>query len=357
MGRISKDLCSMLDVPRDGLPNPADAPKMHSGKDDSMKKPRIILAGGSGYLGQLLAPRFVAKNYQVIVLTRSPQKRSGEVEFVQWDGSTLGDWAGELEGAAAVINLTGRSVNCRYTEVNRRLILESRVLSTRVLGKAIARCAQPPRVWLNTSTATIYKHSFNRALDEAGEMGGTREAKDEFSVEVARAWEQAFDEARTPATRKVTLRLTMVFGAAEGTVFRVLRRLARWGLGGKMASGKQFVSWIHEEDFWRAIQWLVLHDSFGGPVNLASPHPLTNCEMMRILRQECGAPLGIGLPATRWMLEIGAFFLRTETELIIKSRRVVPGRLAAAGFQFSFPKLEDAVHEIEKRMKAEEREK
>jgi hypothetical protein len=262
-----------------------------------------------------------------------------------WDGKSLGEWAKLVDGADVVVNLAGRSVNCRYHARNRRLILESRVNSTRVLGEAIAQCAQPPRVWLNASTATIYKHSIDRPMDEAtGEIGATPEANDAFSVEVARAWEQALNQARTPDTRKVALRTAMVLGNGRNSVLPVLRLFARFGLGGKMASGRQFVSWIHEVDFCRAIEWLIAREDFIGPVNLAAPNPVPNREMMECVREVCRAPFG--LPATRWMLELGAFFLRTETELIIKSRRVVPTRLMAAGFQFRFPHLREALVDL-----------
>jgi len=312
-----------------------------------MNTKRLILAGGSGFLGAVLAKYFVARRWEVVVLTRQPNNRVDGVRLVQWDGETLGGWSRELEGADAVINLAGVSVNCRYGPRNRKLILDSRVNSTRVLGEAIARCAKPPRVWLNSSTATIYKHTFGPAWDERGEIGGNREAKDEFSVEVARAWEQAFHEAPTPATRKIALRSAMVLGSGSNSVFPMLRRLVRLGSGGRMASGAQFVSWIHEEDFCRAIEWLLDRDEFSGIVNLAAPNPVTNAEMMRALREICGVRLG--LPATRWMLEVGAFFLRTETELIIKSRRVVPGRLLDAGFKFHFPHLREAFEDLDLR--------
>ena len=312
-------------------------------------KPGIVLAGGSGFIGHALASHFLKQNHAVVVLTRSPAKRDSQVKEVYWDGQTFGEWAAVLEGALAVVNLGGRSVNCRYHARNRQAILESRVRTTRVLGDAIAQCSRPPRVWLNSSTATIYKHSIDRAMDEkTGEIGATREAKDAFSVRVARAWEQSLNDARTPATRKIALRTAMVFGPGEGGVFRVLRRLVRLGLGGPMASGKQFVSWIHEEDFCRAIGWLVQREDLSGPVNLAAPGPVPNREMMRAFRRVCGAR--IGLPATRWMLELGACLLRTETELILKSRRVTPARLMASGFQFRFPKLEDALRDLECRI-------
>lgn len=309
-------------------------------------KRKIIIAGGSGFLGTALARTFVARGAEVFVFTRNPQTRTDGAKDIAWDAKTLGDWATLIDGADAVLNLTGKSVDCRYTQKNRRLIIASRVDSTRVVGEAIARCKNPPRVWLNASSATLYKHDPAQPADESGPTGATPEAKDAFSIDVIRRWERALDEARTPRTRKVALRISMVFGLQSG-VFPVLRRLARFGLGGKLGSGHQFVSWIHEEDFCRAIEWVLDHDDLVGPVNLAAPNPLPNAEMMRLVRKQCGAPFG--LPATEWMLEIGAFFLRTETELIIKSRRVVPGKLSASGFRFHFPQLEDALRNLEQR--------
>jgi uncharacterized protein len=310
---------------------------------------RIIIAGGSGFIGSQLTEHFVARNNDVVILTRSPGPAAESIRQVRWDGRTLGDWVSELDDARALINLTGRSVNCRYNERNRRKILESRVDSTRVLGEAIARCNTPPPVWLNASTATIYKHTFDQPNDEAtGIIGATPDAKDAFSVEVARAWEEALGQAQTLATRKVALRTAIVFALGEGGIFRVLRTITRFGLGGPIAGGKQFVSWIHGDDFCRAVEWLIDRDDFSGPVNVAAPNPVTQREMMIIIRRECGVPFG--LPATRWMLEVAAFVHRTEAELILKSRRVVPGRLLAAGFQFRFPRMEDAVREIEARL-------
>src|SRR5207302_2426317 len=311
---------------------------------------RIIVAGGSCFIGSLLTDRLVSGNNDVIVLTRSPGPVAQSIRLVGWDGRTLGEWARRLEGAQALINLAGRSVNCRYNERNRREILESRVDSTCVLGEAISRCSKPPPVWLNASTATIYKHTFDRQMDEAtGEIGATPEAKDAFSIEVARAWEEAFFDASTPATRKVALRTAMVFAASKGGVYGVLRGLTRWGLGGPIDGGHQFISWIHEADFCHAVEWLIDRDDFSGPVNVASPNPIQQRDMMRIIRRELGVPFG--LPATRRMLEVAAFVHRTEAELILKSRRVVPGRLLEAGFQFRFPRMEDAVREIEGRLR------
>lgn len=306
-----------------------------------MKARRIILAGGSGFLGQVLREHFLKKGCEVVVLTRSPCQIDGNSRECFWDGRTIGEWTCELDGADVLINLAGRSVDCRYTTRNRRLMMDSRVDSTRVLGEAVARCANPPKVWLNSSTATIYKHTFGPAWDESGETGATPEARDAFSVEIAKAWEQAFDAAQTPRTRKVALRMAMVFGHGRNSVFPVLCRLARCGLGGRMGSGRQYVSWIHQADLCRALDWILEHGEIAGPVNLAAPNPVTNREMMATVRELCGVPLG--LPAAEWMLEAGAFFLRTETELILKSRRVMPGRLLASGFQFRFTQMRDAM--------------
>jgi len=310
---------------------------------------RIVLAGGSGFIGRLLTNNLVSGNNDIVVLTRSPGPPGQSIRQVRWDGRTLGEWARELDGARALVNLAGRSVNCRYNARNRREILESRVDSTRVLGEAIARCNKPPPIWLNANTATIYKHTFDQPMDEAtGVIGATPEAKDEFSIQVARAWEETLFEAATPATRKVALRTGMVFAASKGGVYRVLCGLTQWGLGGRIASGRQFISWVHEIDLCQSVEWLIDRDDFTGPVNVASPNPIPQREMMRIIRRECGVPFG--LPATRRMLEVAAYVHRTEAELIIKSRRVVPGRLLAAGFQFRFPRMENAVREIEGRL-------
>ena len=304
-----------------------------------MKK--IILAGGSGFLGRSLAAHFQQSGYEIIILTRNPKAGKTGIREVAWDARTPGEWVCELEQADAVINLVGRSVNCRYHANNRRLILESRLASTRVIGEAIARCQVPPPVWLNASTATIYKHNYGPAWDEAGVTGSTPEAKDGFSVDVALAWERVLAEAPTPGTRKVAMRAAMVLGRDPNSVFPVLNRLARFGLGGKMGDGRQFVSWIHEMDFCRPIEWLITHDDLSGPVNVCTPHPVTTAAMMKIFREVCGVPFG--LPANRWMLEVGAFLLQTETELLIKSRRVQPQKLLESGFTFRFPDLRGAL--------------
>lgn len=304
----------------------------------------VIIAGGAGYVGGILAAALREHDVRVIVLSRRARPNERGIKHRLWDGRTLGDWTADLDGADAVINLAGRSVNCRYHRRNRDAIMGSRTESTRVLGEALRRCERPPRVWLNASTATIYRHSFDRPMDDlTGEIGGTPEAKDVFSVDVAQAWEKVFFESVTPGTRKVALRSAMVFSNAAGdnAVYPTLRRLVRLGLGGRMGTGRQMVSWIHEHDFCRAVWWLLSRSALQGPVNLAAPEPVTNAAMMRMLRQSEGVPFG--LPAHRALLELGAFFLRTETELIIKSRYVLPRRLTDDGFDFQYKTLPRAL--------------
>lgn len=314
-----------------------------------MKK--IVLAGGSGFLGHTLASHFLKSGHAVTVLSRAPKTGTTGVREIMWDASLAGDWVCELEDAFAVINLAGRSVNCRYHTRNRSLILESRVRSTEVISQAIAKCQRPPSVWLNASTATIYKHTFGPAWDESGAIGATPEARDEFSIQVATDWERALNQVPTPATRKVALRAAMVLGSHKHSVFSMLRRLTQLGLGGKMGNGRQFVSWIHETDFCRAIEWLISHEELSGPVNICAPNPVPNSEMMKTFREVFGRPLG--LPAAGWMLELGALALRTETELIIKSRRVIPGRLIESGFTFRFPLLRQALEDLQTGPKVE----
>ncbi len=297
---------------------------------------KVIIPGGTGQVGMILARAFAQEGYEVVILSRGAG--NSPFRLVQWDAETIGPWADEFDGADVVINLAGRSVNCRYNAANRREITESRVKSTTVVGQAIANAARPPRVWLQSSTATIYAHRFDAPNDEAtGIIGGTEDGVPDtwrFSIEVAKAWEQAANEAVVPRTRRVLLRSAMTMSPDPGGVFDTLLGLTRWGLGGTNGDGRQYISWIHDVDFIRAVFWLIDHE-LDGAVNLASPNPLPNGEFMRALRQAWG--MRLGLPATRWMLEIGAAFLRTETELILKSRRVVPGRLLASGFTFQFP--------------------
>jgi len=310
---------------------------------------RVVLAGGSGQIGSLLARHFHERGHQVAVIARSVRPAPWRV--VAWDGVTSGEWTGELERADVLINLAGRSVNCRYTPVNRKAIKESRVQSTLLLGRAIAQLAHPPRLWMNASTATIYRHALDRAMDEeTGEIGGNEQncpSAWRFSIDVAKSWEAAFFSAVTPHTRKLALRSAMVMSAAPGGVFDELLRLVRFGLGGTAGSGDQFVSWIHGADFIRSFEFLMAHEELDGPVNLAAPGPLPNRGFMGSLRQAWGTR--VGLPASRPMLELGALFLRTDTELILKSRWVVPGRLLRAGFRFQFPEWPEAARDLVER--------
>jgi uncharacterized protein (TIGR01777 family) len=259
--------------------------------------------------------------------------------MAMWDGRTAGPWVTELEGCDMCINLTGRSVNCRYYQANRAAIYESRISSTLLLHEVIASLKQPPRLWVNASTATIYRHALDRSMDEAsGELGGGEPGVPDtwnFSIDVAKRWETAFFSASTPRTRKVAARSAMTFSPDRGGVFDVLLGLVRHGLGGNQGPGTQFVSWIHETDLVRAIDLLIAREDLEGIINLAAPDPLPNREFMRSLREAWGIRIGLPLPV--WLLEIGAFLMRTETELILKSRRVVPGRLLSAGFQFTYP--------------------
>jgi uncharacterized protein (TIGR01777 family) len=313
---------------------------------------KIVIPGGTGQVGTILARSLQGEGHEVVVLSRHPASAPWRVE--RWDARNVGDWAAEFEGADAVVNLAGRSVNCRYGAVNRREIMESRVDSTRVVGEALARSARPPRVWLQMSTATIYAHRFDAPNDEAAGVIGGAEANApdtwRFSIDVAKAWERAANEADAPQTRKVLMRAAMVMSPDRGGVFDTLLALARRGLGGRAGDGRQYVSWIHEADFTRAVRWLIDRDDLEGAFNLAAPHPLPNAEFMRELRAASGARLG--LPASEWMLAVGALFLRTETELILKSRRVVPGRLLASGFAFDFPVWSDAVCDLCRRWRA-----
>lgn len=307
---------------------------------------KIILPGGSGQVGTILARAFHREGHEVVVLSRRPQPAPWKT--LAWDGATRGDWWAQIDGADVVINLAGRSVNCRYHAANRRKIMQSRVDSTRAVGDAIAAAERPPRVWLQAGTATIYAHRYDAANDEAtGLLGGDEpHAPDtwRFSIEVARAWERTLDDAPTPHTRKVILRSAMTMSPDCGGVFDTLLGLTRRGLGGTIGDGRQFMSWIHEDDFIRAVRWLIARDDLAGPVNLAAPHPLPNADFMRALREAAGVRLG--LPAPAWLLEIGVRLLRTESELVLKSRRVVPTRLLDSGFTFRFPTWPEAAREL-----------
>jgi len=307
---------------------------------------KVVIPGGTGQVGTILARAFHAGGDEVVILSRRPGDAPWRV--VKWDARTVAAWASELEGADAVINLAGRSVDCRYTPSNRQEILTSRVESTRAIGAAISRCSRPPRVWLQMSTATIYAHRFDAANDEeTGILGGAEgnaPAAWRFSIEVARAWEAATEETVTPHTRKLLLRTAMIMSPDRGGVFDTLLRLVRFGLGGPAAGGRQYMSWLHGVDFINAVRWLIEHEEMSGAVNLAAPQPLPNADFMRALRAAWRIP--VGLPATRWMVEAGALAMRTESELVLKSRRVVPARLMGSGFEFQFPDWPAAARDL-----------
>lgn len=303
-----------------------------------MHDKKIVITGGTGFLGLYLTKFFTEKGYHVYIISRSKRANQPNVTYLQWDGKTLGNWTESIENAEAVINLAGKSVNCRYNENNKRIINESRVFATQSIGKAIQQAKQPPKVWLNGGSATIYRHSEDKQMTEKdGELG------DNFSVDVCKNWEKTFHQYDTPNTRKVFMRISIVLGK-DGGVAPVLRNLVRCGLGGTQGHGRQFVSWLHVHDYARMVEWLMQSDDFEGIVNCVSPKPVTNADFMKAFRQAYGVPFG--LPQPKWMLEMGAIMIGTETELILKSRNVVPERLQQAGFVFEYPTLEKALAQI-----------
>lgn len=314
---------------------------------------RIVIPGGSGQVGQMLARHFTQRGHDVTVLSRTPADAPWRV--LPWDGKTRGPWIDVLNGCHVCINLAGRSVNCRYNAEHRREIYDSRIDSTRLLGEVIGTLPEPPRVWLNASTATIYRHALDRPMDEAtGEYGGSEAGAPDtwnFSIRVAKDWESAFFNATTPGTRKVALRSSMVMGSGAGGVFDVLSGLARHGLGGTIESGRQYVSWIHQSDFARAIDLLIANESMEGAVNVCSPGPLANRDFMRTLRQAWS--LRFGPPAPEWAIQVGTFLMRTEPELVLKSRWVLPTRLLEASFRFDFPNWQSAASDLVRQMHAQ----
>ena len=299
---------------------------------------KIVLAGGSGYIGRVLAEYYRGKAREIVILSRQAHPADGPVRYETWDGQTEGPWAASLEDADLLVNLTGKNVNCRYTPKNKREILRSRIDPTNILGRAIEGLKNPPKVWLNGASATIYRHAEDRPQDEKeGDIG------EGFSVDVCRAWEQSFWAARTPQTKKIVLRIGLVFGNEDGVLPR-LRNLVRLGAGGRQGNGRQRVSWIHEEDLARITEWMIEHGKDGETYNATAPEAITNTDLMRLLRKAYHRPVGLPMPA--WLLGVGAVVIGTETELILKSRWVYPARLLASGFDFKYPEASIALRRL-----------
>lgn len=300
-----------------------------------MKK--LVIAAGTGFLGQALISHFENKVENIVVLTRGKSISKKNVRYVHWNAKTMTGWETELEDADALINLAGKSVDCRYTEENKNEIMTSRIDSTVALNKAVVQCTNPPKHWLNSSTATIYRHSTDKQMDEvSGEIGH------DFSMNVAKVWEKSFFKTETPQTKKTALRTSIVLGKKGGALIP-LKRLAQLGFGGKQGSGKQFVSWIHEKDFTRAVAY-ILDKEIEGVVNVVSPTPVQNKDFMEAIRYKVNAPFGI--PIGESLLKIGAKIIGTETELVLKSRNVIPKRLTDNGFKFIYADLYKALNRL-----------
>lgn len=315
-----------------------------------MNNKKLVIAGGTGFIGEEMI-RYFGKTNELIILTRNAKVSNNNrnhysglskddlsnTRFVQWDGKTVGEWKKELNNADIVINLAGKSVNCRYTKQNKKEILNSRIESTKAIGEAILQIAYPPKLWINSSSATIYRHATDKAQDEY-----TGEIENDFSVQVCKQWEKAFYGQQLPHTRQIALRMAITIGA--GGVMLPYFNLLKFGLGGKQGSGTQMYSWIHIEDTCRIIEWLFEHDELKGTFNCSSPNPVTNATFMNILRKVTHT--SFGLPAYAWMLKLGAMLIGTETELVLKSRWVLPTKLIEAGFNFKYPFLTEALQNI-----------
>jgi uncharacterized protein (TIGR01777 family) len=300
-----------------------------------MKK--LIIAGGSGFLGQVLASYFSSRCEEIIIFSRNPKPNDGKIRYVTWDAQNLGAWTKELDGADALINLTGKSVDCRYNAKNKAEILRSRLDSTNILNEAIHVCVNPPKHFINSSTATIYEHSLRHPNGEANGIIG-----DDFSMNVAKQWEAVFFEKSRTETIKTALRTSIVLGNAGGA-FPKMKQITALGLGGKQGNGQQMISWIHTLDYARSIEF-ILDKQLTGVINVTAPHPVSNEDFMKNLRHKLGAKLGLNSP--KFLLEIGAFFMRTETELLLKSRFVLPQRLLSAGFIYQFGTLDSCLGDL-----------
>jgi uncharacterized protein (TIGR01777 family) len=298
---------------------------------------KLIIAAGTGFLGQVLIHHFKDKFEEIVILTRGKSQTKSNVKYINWNAKTFSGWETELENADVLINLTGKSVDCRYTEKNKKEILLSRIQSTKILNKAVLHCKNPPKHWLNSSTSTIYRFSLDKQMDEVnGEIGN------DFSMNVAQSWEKSFFKIETPNTLKTALRTSIVLGK-KGGAFIPLKTLAKIGFGGKQGKGNQFISWIHEEDFARAIAFII-EKKITGAINIVSSKPIENKNFMSSLRKAVG--ISFGFPINQSLLKFGAVLIGTEAELVLKSRNVIPKRLQENGFQFKFDTLEKALKNI-----------
>jgi uncharacterized protein (TIGR01777 family) len=300
-------------------------------------KPRVVLGGGSGFLGRALTKVLVGKGYDVVILSRGNERDSSAVQQLHWDGHHLGDWWHSLDGASALVNLTGRSVNCRHTPAHRREIMQSRVNSVRVLGEALSRCSQPPPVWVQASSLAIYGDPGDRWCDEDSPHA------DGFSEEVCKRWEGEFEKIHASGLRKVVMRIGIVLDAENGAL-PVLARLSRLFLGGRVGHGRQYVSWIHVADLTRMFLEAIERPVMAGVFNATGPNPVTNAEFMRELRRALHRPWSPPVPV--WATRIGAFFMRTEPSLALTGRRCRPKRFLESGFHFDFPELRGALADL-----------
>jgi uncharacterized protein (TIGR01777 family) len=300
-------------------------------------KPRVVLAGGSGFLGRALSKALLGKGYDVVILSRGAHREGGAIRQLHWDGKTLGDWSQSIDGAKAIVNLTGRSVNCRHTPEHRREIMESRVNSVRVLGEAVSRCHQPPEVWVQASSLAIYGNPGDRWCDEDAPPA------EGFSEEVCKRWEGEFEKVGAVGMRKVVMRIGIVLDRDDGAL-PVLDRLNRLFLGGRVGNGRQYVSWIHVADLTRMFVEAIERPEISGVFNVTGPNPVTNADFMRQLRSALHRPWSPPVPA--WATHIGAFFMRTEPSLALTGRRCRPRRFLESGFQFEFPDLRGALDDL-----------
>ncbi len=307
-----------------------------------MNKPTIVLGGGSGFLGRSLIPLLRKHGYRVVILTRNPSSsRDAEVQEIAWDGKTLGGWCEALDGAAAVINLTGKSVNCRYTPKNRREIIDSRVDSVHAIAEALALCQRPPSVWVQASSLAIYGNTGEQWCSDDAPPGAG------FPVEICLQWEQAFHAATAPQTRKAVLRIGLALGKTEGNNYGILgtlRTLVKAYLGGAVGTGRQYVSWIHTDDLNRMFLEVVENETLHGAFNATGPKPVTNAELMRELRHALRRPWSPPVPAL--VARLGAWLMRTEALLALTGRRCAPDRFLEHGFRFQFPELRPTLENV-----------